>query len=161
MIRVTELVRLAVVLPAMASAGLTGGCEGSARRNDQTVRLIATNRPYEQDVPLPAGFTIVEQAMEDHSTGQARTYLRHLYAGRADKFAVRNFYREQMPLQRWAKVSDGAIKGEFTMRFSKGNEVCEINIRDDGKALLKKTLVQVIVAQEQRGTTPPLAQNHP
>ncbi len=161
--RVRRVVRLAVGPLLVVSAGLAGGCDSSGQRTAQTVRLIASGKPYEQDLPLPAGFAIVERAMEDHSTGQTRTYLRHLYAGGADKFAVRNFYREQMPLVRWAKVSDSAIKGEFSMRFAKGNEVCEINIRDNPKKLElgKKTLVQVMVAQEQRGTTPPSAGSHP
>ena len=154
--RITGLVGLGVVLPFLVS-----GCETPDQRKDQAVRLIATSRPYEKDIPLPAGFTIVERAMEDHSTGQSRTYLRHVYSGRADKFAVRRFYREQMPLLRWAKMSDSAIKGSFTMRFAKGNEVCVICIGDEGNIFGKKTLVQVKVAQEQRGTTPPLARNRP
>lgn len=159
--RVTRFVGLAVVLPLLTAVVLVGGCETSGQRKEQAVRLIANSRPYERDIPLPASFRIVEQAMEDHSTGQSRTYLRHMYAGRADKFAVRSFYREQMPLLRWSKVSDGAIKGEFSMRFIKGNEVCEINIRDESDIIGKKTLIQVKVAQEQRGATPPLARNRP
>ena len=161
MMCVNDLVRLAVTPVFAVSAVLAGGCESPPQRKDQAVRLIASSRPYEKDVPLPAGFKIVEPLMEDYSTGQSRTYLRHMYAGRADKFAVRRFYREQMPLLRWAKVSDGAIKGEFSMRFAKGNEVCMIDIHDKGTIFGKKTLVQVKVAQEQRGTTPPLAQNRP
>ena len=139
----------------------SGGCDQAAQTRDQKVRLIANTRAYERDIPLPVGFSIVEQSMEDHSTGQSRTYLRHVYAGPDDKFAVRDFYREQMPLMRWAKVSDGAIKGEFSMRFAKGNEVCEIYINDEGRLFGNRTLVQVKVAQEQRGTMPPLAQNRP
>ena len=156
--RVCHWVKVAAVALVAVSAACAAGCD-SAQRNAQGPRLIASGRPYEQDIPLPAGFDIVERAMEDHSTGQARTYLRHLYAGKGDKFAVRNFYREQMPLQRWAKVSDSAIHGEFNMRFAKGNEVCEINIQDDGRKIGQKTLVQVMVSQEQRGTSPPIAGN--
>jgi hypothetical protein len=145
----------------MMGCVLAGGCESAGKSKSQSVRLIASNRPYEPDVPLPAGFEIVEQAMEDYSTGQARLYLRHVYAGRADKFAVRRFYREQMPLMRWAKVSDSAVKGQFTMRFAKGNEVCMIDISDHDKMGGKETMVEVTVAQEQRGTAPPVARNRP
>ena len=156
-----RVVGLVVAGCGLAVAMLSGGCEAPEKGKDRVVRLIASNRPYEADIPLPTGFAMVEKAMEDHSTGQTRTYLRHVYSGRADKFAVRRFYREQMPLARWAKVSDSAIKGEFTMRFAKGNEVCVINIADEGNVFANKTSVQVKVAQEQRGATPPLARNRP
>ncbi|MCK4659769.1 MAG: hypothetical protein KAV82_09640 [Phycisphaerae bacterium] len=161
MVCVTHVVRLVAGSVFLASALLVSGCETPGTGKEQAIRLIANSRPYEKDIPLPAGFTIVEQAMEDHSTGQSRTYLRHLYSGRADKFAVRRFYREQMPLLRWSKMSDSAIKGEFTMRFAKGSEVCVINIHGEDSVLGKKASVQVMVAQEQRGATPPLAQNRP
>lgn len=140
---------------------VVSGCETPGQRKDQAVRLVPKSRPYERDIPLPTRFMMVERAMEDHSTGQSRIYLRHVYSGRADKFAVRRFYREQMPLLRWAKVSDSALKGDFEMRFAKGNEVCVIRIVDEGNILGNKTLVHVRVAQEQRGTTPPLARNRP
>ncbi len=160
MMRMTRLAEL--VLPGLLGAAvLAGGCETADQRKGQVARLIANSRPYERDIPLPAGFAIVEPLMEDYSTGQSRTYLRHTYSGRADKFAVRNFYREQMPLLHWSKTSDGAIKGEFTMRFAKGNEVCEIDITDEPSLLGTKTSVQVRVAQEQRGATPPVARKRP
>ena len=159
--RVNDLMRVVVAPVLVVSAVLAGGCESPPRGKDQAVRLIASSRAYERDIPLPTGFKIVEPLMEDYSTGQGRTYLRHTYAGSADKFAVRRFYREQMPLLRWVKMSDGAIKGDFSMRFAKGNEVCMIDVRDEVTILGKKTLVQVKVAQEQRGATPPLAQNRP
>ena len=146
---------------ALLGVVCSGACDPAAQTHEQRVRLIASTRAYERDIPLPVGFSIVEQSMEDHSTGQCRTYLRHLYAGSDDKFAVRNFYREQMPLMRWAKMSDGAIKGDFSMRFAKGNEVCEISINEEGRLFGNRTLVQIRVAQEQRGTTPPLVQNRP
>ncbi|MCP4590253.1 MAG: hypothetical protein GY842_05895 [bacterium] len=159
--RVPRVVRLVSVIPLLAGGLLLCGCESPPARKDQTARLIPNHRPYERDVPLPVGFSIVEPAMEDYSTGQSRTYLRHTYAGRADKFAVRRFYQEQMPLQRWVKVSDGAIKGEFSLRFAKGGELCDVDIHDEWSILGKRTVVQVKVAQEERGSLPPLAQNRP
>jgi hypothetical protein len=103
---------------------------------------------------VPQGFELVEPASEDRATGTARLYLRHTYEGKARKYDVRAFYREQMPLARWAKVSDGNVKGEYTMRFEKGNEGCNILIRDR-EGYKAGTQVQVIVCQEQRGKAPP------
>jgi hypothetical protein len=133
------------------------GCSGS--RDGQTARLMPSPKPYESDIPIPQGFKIVERAMEDHSTGQARTYLRHSYVGGDDKFAVRNFYREQMPLNRWALVSDSALKGDFNMRFAKANESCVVNIADEGSVIGKKTTVQVMISPEKRGAKAPAARN--
>ena len=120
----------------------------------RSVRLVPMARPFESDIPVPVSFCFVESASEDRSTGTSRLYLRHLYAGDADKLNVRNFYREQMPLARWVKVSDGSVKGEYTLRFEKGNESCTVLIRDY-KGVGKTTAVQVIISQEQRGAIPP------
>ncbi|NOT02827.1 MAG: hypothetical protein HOP29_19685 [Phycisphaerales bacterium] len=117
-------------------------------------RLIAA-RPFEPDIPIPGGFVLVDSASEDRSTGVSRLYVRHLYSGSADKHAVRGFYREQMPLARWSRVSDGNVKGEITMRFEKGAESCTLVITDSDDRFRRKTHVQVIVAREERGQAPP------
>ena len=78
---------------------VAAGCN-QTRSGGHEVRLIASSRPYEPDVPIPVGFRLVDEASEDRSTGVSRLYLRHLYHGKADKHAVRGFYREQMPLAR-------------------------------------------------------------
>lgn len=136
---------LAVLICLAASPGCNTSSEG------KELRLIASARPYESDIPLPAGFRIVDEASEDRSTGVSRLYLRHVYRGQADKHAVRNFYREQMPLARWVKASDGNVGGRITMRFEKGHESCTIEIRDVDGGLRDVTEIQVLVSQEQRG----------
>jgi hypothetical protein len=125
---------------------LTGS--GCSQQPEKIERLVAAPRPYEPDVPIPSGFRIVDDATEDRSTGTMRLYLRHVYTGAADKYAVRNFYREQMPLARWSKVSDGNVRGLCTLRFVKGNESCVVEI---GDASQFKTRIQVLVSLEQRG----------
>ena len=136
-----------------AGSLLTSGCKGEGA-SYQPVRLAPMANPYESDIPVPTGFRLVENTSEDRSTGTARLYLRHSYEGRAVKYDVRGFYREQMPLARWVKVSDGNVKGEYTMRFEKGKEVCTVVIRDR-KRMAGGTEIQVIVLQEQRGAAPP------
>ncbi|HUU84441.1 MAG TPA: hypothetical protein VM243_13150 [Phycisphaerae bacterium] len=135
---------------ALLIAGLATGCDPSAS-GKHDVRLIASSRPYEPDIPIPAGFRLMDIASEDRSTGVSRLYLRHLYTGKADKYAVRNFYREQMPLVRWTLVSAGTVRGVYSLRFEKGNESCDIEIRDAEQGLQRHVQVQVLVSQQQRG----------
>ncbi|MCP4251041.1 MAG: hypothetical protein GY778_28725 [bacterium] len=137
----------------LAACLTAAGCSGAASKGRE-IRLVASARPYELDLPIPVGFKLEDSASEDHSTGVARLYLRHLYVGGADKYAVRNFYREQMPLSRWSKVSDQNIRGVCTLRFEKGSESCTVEIRESGRGLATRTQVQVLVAQEQRGSGP-------
>lgn len=134
---------LIILLAGLASAGCTN-------QTDQEIRLIAASRTYEPDIPIPAGFKLIDEASEDRSTGVARLYLRHLYRGKADKHAVRSFYREQMPLARWSKVSDGNIRGRITMRFEKATESCTVEISGTAKGMSSQVEIQVLVSQEQR-----------
>jgi hypothetical protein len=127
------------------------GCTQS-RSSRQEVRLLASAKPYEADIPIPTGFKLVDEASEDRSTGMSRLYLRHLYRGQADKYAVRGFYREQMPLARWVKVSDGNVAGRISLRFEKGNESCTIDIREVPGHMRSTTEIQVLVTQEQGGS---------
>ena len=133
-----------------------GGCNSPTAT--QPVRLIAA-RPFESDIPVPSGFVLVDSASEDRSTGVSRLYLRHLYEGQADKHSVRLFYRAQMPLARWVKVSDGSVKGEITMRFEKAAESCTLLIADSNDRMGGRTHVRVIVAREERGQVPPTARS--
>lgn len=126
---------------------VVSGGPGCTQQPEKVIRLVPSPRPYEPDVPIPSGFRIVDDATEDRSTGTMRLYLRHVYTGAANKYAVRNFYREQMPLARWSKVSDGNVRGLCTLRYIKGNESCVIEIRDEGQ----RTRIQVLVSLEQRG----------
>jgi hypothetical protein len=146
----------------LAALALLGGGCGQERRPGGAVRLAAAATPYERDIPIPNGFRLVERACEDQSTGTRRLYLRHTYEGRAaDRYAVRTFYRDQMPRAQWTLVSDGNVKGSYTMRFEKGTEACTVLISDVPSRLGVNTRVQVIVTQEERGKSPPIVRNSP
>lgn len=132
----------------LAIIGLCG-CQ-----NPHRTHLIASNEFYEADVPLPGGFKKIEQGSEDMSTGQQRLYLRHSYKGKGEPYTVRDFYLQQMPTFGWAKTSSGSIHGNYTLRFSKGDEACTVLVTDGGWGT---TEVQVKVNQEQRGDQPPVA----
>lgn len=136
-----------------------GGCvtTGSKpqRPADHPPPMPTRGRSFEPDLPVPAGFTLVEDASEDRSTGSRRLYLRHEYRGKADKYALRTFYREQMPLARWTRTADGNIEGEITMVFEKQGEYCTITIRDADDNHSGMVNVRVVVARQQGGPAPP------
>lgn len=89
---------------------------------------------------------MVDQSSEDWAAGRRIRYLRHRYRGRADKYNVREFYREQMPLVRWTAISDGNVNGRITMRFERAAESCTITIEDETPRVFRRVAVEVIVA---------------
>ncbi|UCG15781.1 MAG: hypothetical protein JSV19_10845 [Phycisphaerales bacterium] len=140
----------------LAGLLLFGGACTAGPKTGEGVRLTPAAMLYERDIPIPSGFRMVESACEDQSTGTRRLYLRHLYEGRApSKYSVRKFYREQMPRARWALVSDGNVKGVYTLRFEKGTESCSVQITGGEGRFGAKTRIQAIIAQEERGKSPP------
>ncbi len=123
-----------------------GGCTGSRAIGREGV-LTPSPHPYESDIPLPVGFVLADQSSEDWSSGSIR-YLRHRYIGRADKYAVRRFYRKQMPLVRWTAVSNGHIQGRCTLCFQRGQESCTITIEDDGRKRSGRVVVEATIAPD-------------
>lgn len=123
---------------------LAVGCAGP-RAIDRNGALSPSARPFEPDIPVPAGFRLADRSSEDWSSGVTR-YLRHLYRGRADKYVVRRFFREQMPLVRWTAISDSNVHGRVTMRFERGNEVCTVTIESDRVGLSRGVAVEVVIA---------------
>lgn len=133
--------RLPYVLLASLFAA-SGGCAGPAGGAGKALSASAT--PYEPDIPVPRGFELLDRSSEDWCSGAIR-YVRHCYAGRADKYAVRKFYRRQMPLVRWSAVADGQLHGRYTMQFRRGNESCTIVISDRGLRWFPRVAVDVII----------------
>ena len=121
-----------------------GGCSGVAGSR-RTLTLEASPHPFVADIPVPEGFRLAEQSSEDWTVGPIR-YLRHRYEGRADKYAVRRFYREQMPLVRWAAISDGNIQGRHTMRFERGTEQCTVYIDSPASWRSGRVIVDVVIS---------------
>jgi len=142
------------VVPLVFAAAVAGlACVEPQAAAWGPVYLAPSSRPFERDVPVPIGFVFVEHASEDASSGARRLYLRHTYAGEADKISVRDFYREQMPLARWVTASDSHVKGEYTLNYQKSGEHCTVRIRDGGNA--RVVVVEVIITQQQNEASPP------
>lgn len=137
--------------PAVAlMLALLSGC--SDRQQDSLTRLSPRSVPYLSGVAVPEGFRLADQMSEDYETGVVR-FARHNYVGSADTHAIRTFYREQMPLLGWNRVSDQQVKGRITIRFEKQNEVCTVEIEPSG--VLGRTTIQVIVKPFHRSPSEP------
>lgn len=136
--------RLVGAAVAVVILSVVGGCAGTARSKPDAL-LVSSAQPYEPGIPLPAGFRLADQASEDWSGGPVR-YVRHRYLGRADKYAVREFYRDQMPLVRWTATSDSNVNGRIMMRFRRKNESCTVTIEDDTSGFARRVAVQVMIA---------------
>jgi len=129
---------LVIVLP------VAGGCT-TPPDVGESVKLLPAASPYDPGIPVPVGFRLVNESSEDWSSGSTR-YLRHRYRGRADKWAVRTFYREQMPLVRWTPISDGNVQGRITMRFQREQETCTIIIEAGRRGVWRHAVVEVLIS---------------
>lgn len=142
--------------PGLWAIGLVGlmvlGLAGCGDHKEGSVnRLTPRSKSYLDGVPVPSGFDLVDKMTEDHESGQQRT-ARHQYRGFGDEHAVRDFYREQMPLQGWSRVSDHNVKGIVDIRFERKGEACSIKIEP---GWLNITNIQVIVEPFNRSLTEP------
>ena len=141
----------------LIGAGLVSGC-GDPQKPD-IARLNPRGVPYLEGVPVPQGFEMVDELSWDNESGGQRT-AQHEYRGTGDPHAVRNFYREQMPLMGWDRVSDRNIKGVITTRYEKADEACTVEITSPGK-LKWKTMVKVFVQPFNRTPLEPPKQPVP
>ncbi len=144
--------RLTGYAVGLAILAVATGCQttGAGSRDGSLTR----GTPFESDIPVPAGFKIIDRASEDRSTGMSRLYLRHLYRGKSDAHSLRRFYRAQMPMAQWTLVSDGNVMGNIVMRYEKGDESCTIHVSGKEGMMTPVSEVQVVVAREERRQPP-------
>ena len=123
-----------------ACAGLAGCGEsgqsgsvgpGGSQAVGPVPELVAMSRPPIADVPVPIGFDLKEGKSRNFAAAGAR-YVDHVYKGSADKFAVGRFFKRQMPISRWALVTDMFVQGDIMLDFEKDTERCRIMITDSG-----------------------------
>jgi len=135
-----------VLFVALLAAGCGDGREGGV------TRLSPRGVPFLSGVPVPTKFDLVDKNTEDYESG-GRRWARHWYRGHAPRHAVRNFYREQMPLMGWSRVSDQNVKGTISIRFEKKNESCTVEIEPAGA--FNRCTIKVIVMPFSRTPTEP------
>ncbi len=129
---------------------LVSGLGCGEKGPDGVSRLNPREAPYLEGVPVPGGFKLVSRQSTDYESGGQRSAL-HVYEGWADPAAIRSFYREQMPMMGWGKVSDQSVEGVVTLRFEKQSEACIVEIKPTG--LLRWTKIQVSVSPFSRART--------
>lgn len=113
--------RLCVFLLIAASAG---GCGRSPARH--TI-LESSSHPYVRDLPLPVDFRLVERLSEDRVIAGHR-HIRHVYQGKSDLQAVKNFYQQNMPEADWETKEQSLDRGVYLLRYRKDEERCDIRI---------------------------------
>ena len=140
------------ILGLLTAAGAVwmSGCNGNPQQMDSTAgssrtpapprQLMALERPWIPDLPVPMGFKI-DESRSRHFSGGAARYVDHLYKGGADKFDVARFYLQQMPIQRWVLVTEMFVQGDVSMDFKKESESCRVVVSDGG--LWHSTYVKV------------------
>jgi hypothetical protein len=108
-------------------------------------RLVATASPYFVDLPMPAGFKLLDKETTDYMTGGLR-YAKQVYKGSADPVLVREFFQEQMPLSRWKWVDTENEGGVQSLRFRKDEERCDIKVTREGRGLFLKTMIRIRIS---------------
>jgi hypothetical protein len=142
-----------------AAALLSGtGCQNSpnwfAKKDAGISRLNARSVPYLSGVPVPSGFQIAERLTDAYESSGVR-FARQEYAGNAEPAAIREFYREQMPLLGWREISSHDIKGRLSMRFENNHEECNLTIEPAG--WFSRSSIQVVVKPFKRSASEPPA----
>lgn len=144
-------------LVAAAALVIGTGCQNSnwfAKKDAGISRLNARPVPYLTGVPVPAGFQIAERLTDAYESGGVR-FARQEYTGNAEPAAIREFYREQMPLFGWREISSHDIKGRLSMRFENNHEECNLTIEPTG--WFNRTTIQVVVKPFKRSASEPPA----
>lgn len=115
-----------------------------------TERLMARERPYFPDVPIPIGFGIVEKDSKDRMSGTKRVFVQHVYEGDGDSYQVRGFYQERMPQHKWVPVQAGNVGDRHRLEFKKGDELCTITITPGSWG---QTRFEIMIVQTGTGGT--------
>ncbi|MAE61866.1 MAG: hypothetical protein CMJ49_10990 [Planctomycetaceae bacterium] len=89
--------------------------------------LYPQSRPPIADLPVPAGFKIVEATSRSHQTDAQRT-VDHTYKGRDSRIQVERFYRRQMPAAGWTWRDSTMADGVHMLHFDKDDHRCAVRI---------------------------------
>jgi hypothetical protein len=139
---------------AAASLVAAGGCQDSsnlfARKNSSLTRLSPRSVPYLSGVAVPSGFQMSERLTDAYESGSVR-FARQEYAGYADPYAIRDFYKEQMPLSGWREISSHDIKGRLFLRFENNHEECNVTI--EPSVWFNRATIQVVVKPFNRSAS--------
>lgn len=151
--RQTLLLMAALVL-LIATACNNGKMQVSRPQNDAEKRKHLTPRSaaYLAGVPVPKGFDIAERMTDSYEAAGMR-FARQEYVGFADAYAIREFYKEHMPMSGWNYITSQEVKGQSSMRFESSDEECTVTIKPT--RFLNRTRIQVILKPFKRSEVEP------
>jgi hypothetical protein len=148
--RVRLQARQAAIGPAAACAGLlilcglVVGCEsllGGRVEAGAGPTISAVRHPILDDIPKPAGFTLVDDRSVATTSGRFRV-AKVEFVGRTDRDDVNRFYKEYMPSAGFTLKRESFDRGEYEMHFQSGTEMCMIRVRPErsGTAIVLEVL---------------------
>lgn len=142
---------LLVALVGCGGSDTTMSSSGAPAGAGPMPELVGLARPPIPDLPVPDDFSLDEGKSRSFAAAGAR-YIDHVYKGSADKFAVARFYKRQMPISRWALVTDMFVQGNIMLDFEKATERCRVTVTEGG--LFNSTVVKIALWTSGRIVSP-------
>lgn len=142
-LRTAVLLSLGALGLVLAGCQATGSYSGTDPNNPDGAavrKLVPRARPRVPDLPVPIGFELNSAKSFNYAASGFR-FVKHVYNGSADPFAVVRFYRRQMPVNGWTWVTDMYVEGAAIMDFDKNSERCRLTISERG--MLGRTEIKV------------------
>jgi len=121
-----RLTSLAIALSLSLTAAAIPACSNSSKDTP----LIVAPKPPIDDVPIPAGFTMMKKVSSSKFIPGSTRSVDHQYAGSDDFLPVVRFYKEQMPRQKWTLTEQTQGNSSFMLHFTKGSEGCIVSVID-------------------------------
>ena len=126
-------VRRWIAAAALVAMIVISGCDavpiGRSKSDDGVVLpdpvgsgLVAAERTYIADVPLPVGFVPVPSRGTSYVPPKGPRSVDHTYQGLANIADTTRFYRQHLPVQGWQFVNERADGTVTTMSYVKGEE---------------------------------------
>jgi hypothetical protein len=138
---------ICALIVIFALAILNGCSSVPSRRITETGEIITVEKPLGvstilrfEDVPIPAGFSIIREQSFIYQDASIRVGLLR-YSGWAKPNQIIAFLKSQMPLYNWNLVNVVEF-GDTHMSFMKNDENCTITI----EALAAKSLINIVIS---------------
>jgi hypothetical protein len=138
-----QVIKLACPTAAILAVITFGGLPGCLAPTRPAEPLVASAAPQITDVPIPRGFVLV-QAAGKKGADDGPGHLSHSYEGKADKAALQQFYRREMPLVRWTPTGEDDDPGRYTLRFERAHESCIVEIVGGG-GWSRRVVVNILI----------------
>ena len=112
-------------------AALVSGCDsfgGTQIGGGTAAGSRAVRNPILTDIPMPAGFKLVDDRSMKRASGKHR-WANLQFAGPESRDAVYSFYLEYMPSAGFSLRQETFVAGEYRLRFESSAEECVVRVR--------------------------------